>query len=128
MGRRRLKSARARPNQVAGDGGQIQVALAAAAGEVAALRGIRADKRVMVRQAIVNMFSALLRVQGGGQAADVFLEVLRSLAADGLDVEDDALYDDPTTRDTARAGSTIPESVAAAGLGAAGRVHLAPSL
>ena len=102
--------------------------MAAAAGEVAALRGTRAGRREMVQQAIVDMFSALLHVQGGGQGADLFLEVLRSLAADGLDVEDDTLYDDPTPRDTARAGSTIPESVAAAGLGAVGRVHPVASL
>ena len=71
----------------------------------------------MVRQAIVDMFLALLTMRGGEQAGALFLEHLRLLAADGLGVDNNALYDDPTPRDAGRAGSNIPKSVAAAGLG-----------
>ena len=74
------------------------------------------------------MFLALQAVRGGKQVGALFFEVLRSLAADGLELDDDALYDDPTPGSARRAGSRIPESVAAAGLGVAGRVHLAASL
>ena len=132
VGRRRLKSARKKSSRSTdgrgGGGGRNRAAVAAAAGEVAALRGVRAGRRGMVQQAIVHMFLAMLNVRGGEQAATLFLEVLQSLATDGLEVEDDVLYDDPTRLDPGRAGSSIPESVAAAGLGAAERVHLAASL
>ena len=67
-------------------------------------------------------------MRGGEQAGALFLEVMRSPAADGLEVDDDALYDDPTPHDVGRAGGSIPESVTAVGLGVARRVHLAASL
>ena len=102
--------------------------MATAADEVGALRGVRAGTRAMVRQAIADMFLALLTVRGGKQAGAPFLEVGQLLAVDGLEVEDVTLYDDPTLRDAGRTGSNIPESMAAAGLRVAGRVHLAASL
>ena len=59
VGQRRLKSARGRSGRGEDGGHQLQAAVVSAADDVAALRGVRAGRRTMVRQAIVDMFLAM---------------------------------------------------------------------
>ena len=92
------------------------------------LAGIHESRREMVRGTLLDMFHSLHHLRGGAEAADEFLAVLRGLEEDGLLVDDDALYDDPTPRPPAAQSTAIPESVAAAGLGPAGRMSIARSL
>ena len=79
----------------------------------------------MVREALLDMFQSLHQIQGEAAAGE-FMEVLRTVADEGLLIDDDAIYDDPTPRPPRASAADIPESVAAVGLGAAG-VSTAPS-
>ena len=107
---------------------RLQTQVEEAAERVAGLAGIHEGRREMVRGALLDMVHSLHQVQGGAEAADEFLAVLRGLKEDGLLVDDNALYDDPTPRPPSARSAAIPESVAAARLGPAGRVSVARSL
>ena len=76
----------------------------------------------------MDMYDSLGDIQGGDVARGEFTRTLEELAHIGLCVEDDALYDDPTLRPWASSAGAIPKLVAAAGLGPAGHVSVAPSL
>ena len=98
------------------------------AAAVAELPGVRWGRRQMLAGALVDMYDSLPRIRGGLQAHQQFLQVLERLAESGLSQEDNCLYDDSTPLPPRRQSQRVPESVAAQGLGAAGRVSLAPSM
>ena len=82
----------------------------------------------MVRTALVDMYLALLNIDGGAAAAPLFQDVLEGIAESGLCRPDDMLYDDSTPLPPKNQSQKVPEQVAAKGLGPAGRVSLARSL
>ena len=82
----------------------------------------------MVEAALMDIFESLRDIMGRDAARVDYAEVLRALVREGLFVEDDLLYDDPTLTVRNASRNHIPESVAAAGVGPAGRVCIAKSL
>ena len=96
--------------------------------KVSSLDGIRWGRREMVRTALVDMYLALLNIDGGAAAAPLFREVLEGIADSGLCRPDDMLYDDSTPLPPKNQSQKVPEQVAAKGLGPAGHVSLARSL
>ena len=95
---------------------------------VSQLRGVRKGRCAMVEDTLVDIFDSLGDVCRGDAAQEEFVKVLRALADEGLDVDDDMLCDEPIPRPRKTSSSHIPEVVAAAGLGPAGRVGIATSL
>ena len=96
--------------------------------KVSSLDGIRWGRREMVRTALVDMYLALLNIDGGAAAAPLFRDVLEGIAESGLCRPDDMLYDDSTPLPPKNQSQKVPEQVAAKGLGPAGRASLARSL
>ena len=83
----------------------------------------------MVEDAVMDIFNSLGDVRGRDAALEEFMKVLRTLFDEGLNVDDDMLYDDePTPRPRKTSSSHIPEAVAVAGSGPTGRVGIAKSL
>ena len=82
----------------------------------------------MVEDTLRDIFDSLGDVRGGDAVREEFVKVLRALVDEGLNVDDDMLYDEPTPRPRKTSSSRIPEAMAAAGLGPAGRVGIAKSL
>ena len=82
----------------------------------------------MVHTALVDMYLALLNIDGGAAAAVLFRDVMEGIAEGGLCRPDDMLYDDSTPLPPNNQSQEVPEQVAAKGLGPAGRVSLAHSL
>ena len=75
----------------------------------------------MINHALRDLFYFLQQIKGGHQASALYLTVLEQLKSFDLLVPDDELYDDWD-------GQCGLRHLAAAGLGSAGRVSVAPSI
>ena len=126
VGRKILANANGTPTCTGGGRHRLQTKDEEAAERAAGRAGVHEGRQETVRGALLHMFHSLHKVHGGVEAAEDFLAVLHGLKEDGLLVDDDTLYDDPTLRPPAARNAAIPQSVAAAGLGPAGRVSVRP--
>ena len=105
---------------------RLRAQVCALAKRVSCLHRVK-QRAAMVEAALVDIFESLGDVVGGDVAAD-YAEVPRALAQEGLFVDVNLLYNDPTPMGPNAPRNHVPNSVAAAGLGPAGRVYIAKSL